>query len=76
MILGRLLPLYVENMVYRVLAESVAAELIARRMAMKLATDNAEKMVKSLTLQFNKARQAQITQELAEILGGSEALKS
>jgi len=74
-ILGKLLPLYVENMVYRVLAESVAAELIARRMAMKLATDNAEKMVKSLTLRFNKARQAQITQELAEILGGSEALK-
>ena len=55
--------------------ESVAGELIARRIAMKMATDNAEKMVKSLTLQFNKARQAQITQELAEILGGSEALK-
>jgi len=74
-ILGHLLPLYIENMVYRVLTESIAAELIARRMAMKLATDNAEKMVKTLTLQFNKARQSQITQELSEILGGSEALK-
>ena len=51
------------------------AELIARRTAMKLASDNAEKAVKSLTLQFNKARQSQITQELSEILGGSEALK-
>jgi len=74
-IVSRLLPLYVENMVYRVLAEAVAGEMIARRMAMKLASDNAEQLVKSLTLQFNKVRQAQITQELAEILGGSEALK-
>ena len=62
-------------MVFRVLSEMVAGEMIARRMAMKLATDNAEKLVKSLTLQFNKARQAQITTELADILGGSEALK-
>ena len=52
-----------------------ATELIARRTAMKIATDNAEEMVKTLTLQANKARQAQITQELSEILGGSEALK-
>jgi len=74
-ILGQLLPLYIENMVYRVLTEAVAAELISRRIAMKLATDNAEKMVKTLTLQANKARQAQITQELSEILSGSEALK-
>lgn len=74
-IFGKLLPLYIENMVFRVLAEMVAAEMIARRMAMKLATDNAEKLVKQLTLQYNKARQAQITQEIAEILGGSEALE-
>jgi F-type H+-transporting ATPase subunit gamma len=58
-----------------VLAEAVVGELIARRTAMKLATDNADKLVKSLTLKFNKARQAQITTELADILGGSEALK-
>ncbi len=74
-IFEELLPLYVESMVYRVLSETVAAELIYRRMAMKLATDNAEKLVKTLTLQLNKARQAQITTELADILGGSEALK-
>jgi len=74
-ILSQLLPTYIENMVYRVLAEAVAAELIARRTAMKIATDNAEEMVKTLTLRANKARQAQITQELSEILGGSEALK-
>ncbi|MEN8152306.1 MAG: F0F1 ATP synthase subunit gamma, partial [Planctomycetota bacterium] len=75
LILGQLLPTYIQNMVYRVLAEAVAAELIARRTAMKIATDNAEEMVKTLTLKANKARQAQITQELSEILGGSEALK-
>ncbi len=74
-ILEELLPLYVENMLFRVLAESVVGELIARRTAMKLATDNADKLVKNLTLKFNKARQAQITTELADILGGSEALK-
>jgi F-type H+-transporting ATPase subunit gamma len=74
-IFAELLPLYVENTVYRVLSEAVVGEMIARRVAMKLATDNAEKLVKSLTLQFNKARQAQITMELADILGGSEALR-
>ncbi len=74
-IFEELLPLYIDSMVYRVLSETVAAELIYRRMAMKLATDNAEKLVKSLSLQLNKARQAQITTELADILGGSEALK-
>lgn len=74
-IFTELLPLFVENTVYRVLAEAVVGEMIARRVAMKLATDNAEKLVKSLTLQFNKARQAQITMELADILGGSEALR-
>ncbi|MCU0727053.1 MAG: ATP synthase F1 subunit gamma [Planctomycetes bacterium] len=74
-IFKELLPLYVENMVFRVLAESVVGEMIARRTAMKLATDNAEKLVKALTLQYNKARQSQITMELADILGGSEALK-
>jgi F-type H+-transporting ATPase subunit gamma len=74
-IFRELLPLYVENMVFRVLAESVVGEMIARRTAMKLATDNAEKLVKALTLQYNKARQSQITLELADILGGSEALK-
>jgi F-type H+-transporting ATPase subunit gamma len=74
-ILAELLPLYVRNVVFRVLLESVASEQVARRQAMKRASDNAEEMVKNLTLQFNKARQAQITQELGEIMGGVEALK-
>ncbi len=74
-ILDELLPLYVRNMIYRVLIESVASEQVARRIAMKRASDNAEDMVKDLRRKYNSARQAQITQELAEILGGSEALK-
>ncbi len=74
-ILDALLPLYVRTMVYRVLVSAVACEQIARRTAMKLASDNAEEMATFLTRMFNKARQGQITQELAEILGGSEALK-
>jgi F-type H+-transporting ATPase subunit gamma len=74
-ILAELLPLYVRNIVFRVLLESVASEQIARRVAMKRASENAEEMVRSLTLQFNKARQSQITTELTEIMGGVEALK-
>lgn len=74
-ILERLLPLYVRTMVYRVLVAAVASEQIARRSAMKLATDNAGEMVTALTRSYNKARQAQITQEIAEIIGGAEALK-
>jgi F-type H+-transporting ATPase subunit gamma len=74
-ILDQLLPLYLRQTIYSVLAEAVAAEQFARRMAMKLATDNANEMVNSLTRDYNKARQALITKELAEILGGAEALK-
>jgi F-type H+-transporting ATPase subunit gamma len=74
-ILDRLLPLYGRQIMYSVLAEAVAAEQVARRLAMKLATDNASEMVNLLTRQYNKARQALITKEIAEILGGAEALK-
>ena len=74
-ILDRLLPLYGRQLMYSILAEAVASEQVARRVAMKLATDNASDMVTHLTRQYNKARQAQITKEIAEILGGSEALK-
>jgi F-type H+-transporting ATPase subunit gamma len=74
-ILDRLLPLYGRQLMYSVLAEAVAAEQVARRMAMKLATDNASDMVTLLTRQYNRARQAVITKEIAEILGGAEALK-
>jgi F-type H+-transporting ATPase subunit gamma len=74
-ILDALLPLYLRQQVYSVLAEAVAAEQLSRRLAMKLATDNAQEMVLSLTRKLNNARQAQITKEIAELLGGVEALK-
>ncbi|MFQ5844190.1 MAG: ATP synthase F1 subunit gamma [Planctomycetota bacterium] len=74
-ILDTLLPLYLRQSLYAVLAERVASEQLARRTAMKLATDNAEEMVTSLTRVYNRARQAQITKEICEILGGTEALK-
>lgn len=74
-ILDRLLPLYGRQVMYSVLAEAVAAEQVARRIAMKQATDSASDMVTALTRQYNSARQALITKELAEIIGGSEALR-
>ena len=74
-ILGRILPLYVRNSVYRALVETAAAEHGARRTAMKNATDNAADMLESLTRTYNRARQAQITQEIAEIVGGAAALE-
>lgn len=74
-ILSRLLPLFLKYGVYRALIESAASEHGARRTAMKNATDSADEMIKDLTRWFNRARQAQITQEIAELVGGSEALK-
>jgi F-type H+-transporting ATPase subunit gamma len=73
-ILSELLPLYVRNSVYRALVETAAGEQGARRTAMKNATDNAGEMLNVLRRTFNRARQAQITQEIAEIVGGAEAL--
>ncbi len=74
-ILGRLLPLYVRNAVYRALVETAAAEHGARRTAMKNATDNAGDILDRLSRTYNRARQAQITQEIAEIVGGAAALE-
>jgi len=74
-ILGALLPLFVRNGIYRAFLELAASEQAARRVAMKNATDNAEELIKILTRQYNRARQAQITQEIAEIVGGADALK-
>src|SRR6266550_4339269 len=74
-ILDRLLPLYGRQLMYSVLAEAVAAEQVARRLAMKQATDNASDMVTNLTREYNRARQALITKEIAEIIGGAEALQ-
>ncbi len=73
-ILTRLLPAYLRNMVYRALVENAAAEQGARRTAMKNATDNAGEMLETLIRNYNRARQAQITQEIAEIVGGAEGL--
>lgn len=74
-LLDRLLPMYVEVEVYRALLESVASEFGARMTAMDNATKNAAEMIDSLTLQYNKARQAAITNELLEVVAGAEALK-
>ena len=74
-ILTELLPSYVRNAVYRALVETVAAEQSARRTAMKNATDNAGEMLQLLRRTYNRARQAQITQEIAEIVGGASALQ-
>ena len=75
-ILTELLPAYVRNTVYRALVETVAAEQGARRTAMKNATDNATDILGELRRTYNRARQAQITQEIAEIVGGASALQS
>lgn len=74
-LLDRLLPMYVEVEVFRGLLESVASEHGARMTAMDSATNNASDMIDRLTLQYNRARQAAITTELMEIIGGAEALK-
>jgi F-type H+-transporting ATPase subunit gamma len=74
-ILARILPLYVRYGVYRAIIESAASEHGARRTAMKNATDNAGDIIKDLKRSYNRARQAQITQEIAELVGGAEALK-
>lgn len=73
-VLDKLMPAYVDAVVYRAILESAASEQGARRTAMKAATDNAGKMIENLTRKFNQARQAQITMEIAEIVGGAEAL--
>jgi F-type H+-transporting ATPase subunit gamma len=74
-IVAAVLPLYVRNQMFRALVETAAAEQGARRTAMKNATDSAGDMIDTLRRTFNRARQAQITQEIAEIVGGAEALK-
>jgi F-type H+-transporting ATPase subunit gamma len=73
-LLGRLIPEYVTISVYRALLESSASELGARMTAMRNAAENAESINGELTLEMNRARQAQITQEILEVVGGAEAL--
>jgi len=73
-VLDALLPWYVENRIYHALLESAAAEIAARRRAMKAATDNANDLLEQFSREANKARQAEITQEISEIVGGANAL--
>ena len=75
-VLDSLLPKYVENLVFTGLLLSAASEHAARRRAMKAATDNAEELIKTLSRQANQARQAEITQEISEIVGGADALSA
>lgn len=75
-VLDALLPRYIDHAVYTALLMSAASEHAARRRAMKSATDNAEDLIRSLTRQANAARQAEITQEISEIVGGADALAS
>ena len=74
-LLSRLVPLFVQINIYRAALESIAAFFGAQMMAMENATKNAGDMIQRYTLQYNRARQAAITKELAEIVGGAEALK-
>jgi F-type H+-transporting ATPase subunit gamma len=73
-ILGRLVPDYVEISIYRALLESTASEHGARMTAMRNASDNARKLIDELTLEMNRARQAEITQEIMEVVAGAEGL--
>lgn len=75
-ILARLLPRYLEGTVFGMLLEASASEHAARRRAMKAATENAEELVRILTREANQARQAEITTEISEIVGGAEALSA
>jgi F-type H+-transporting ATPase subunit gamma len=74
-ILEELLPVSFKVRLFKCFLDAAVSEQIARRIAMKSATENAESMIKSLTQQYNRARQARITKEIAEVIGGSEALK-
>ncbi|MCE1754904.1 F0F1 ATP synthase subunit gamma, partial [Enterobacter hormaechei] len=73
-LLDTLLVRYVESQVYQGVVENLACEQAARMIAMKVATDNATNLIDDLELVYNKARQAAITQELSEIVGGASAV--
>ena len=75
-VLAELLPRYIERQVYEAILEAIASEQSARMVAMRNATDNANELVRDLTLVYNKARQESITSELLDITGGVEALKA
>ena len=74
LLLDEMLPKYVKTRIYAALLDSAASESAARRAACKAATDNANDIIRKLSREANQARQAQITQELSEIVGGADAL--
>merc|ERR1711923_661407 len=74
-IVNSILPLYLNGQILRTLQESVASELAARMQSMQSASDNAGELAKRLSLQYNRARQAAVTQELLEIVAGASALE-
>lgn len=71
----KLVPLYITNTIYQALLEAQASELASRMTAMSAASSNAEEMIRTLTIDYNKARQGAITQELLEVVSGADALK-
>ena len=73
-LINALLPMFVQNFIFQALLEATASELAARMTAMSNATTNADNFINGLVLTYNKARQASITQELSEIVGGAAAL--
>jgi F-type H+-transporting ATPase subunit gamma len=73
-VLGQVLTRYIESLVYQAVLENLASEHAARMVAMKSASDNASKLIETLNLVYNKARQAAITQEISEIVGGAAAV--
>src|SRR5208283_119925 len=75
-LLDELLPQTVKTSLFQAFLDATTSEHVSRMVAMKSATDNAEKMIKSLTMRYNRARQSQITTELSEIMGGVEAMKN
>lgn len=74
-ILQKIVPLYVTNTIYQALLEAQASELASRMTAMSAASNNAEDMIRTLTIDYNKARQSAITQEILEVVSGADALK-
>ena len=75
-ILQKIVPMFITNIIYQALLEAVASELAARMTAMSSATNNADEMIRLLTIDYNKARQAAITQEITEVVSGADALKN
>jgi F-type H+-transporting ATPase subunit gamma len=75
-VLDALLPVYIESRIYNAMLQSAASEHASRQRAMKSASDNADKLIRDYTRLANNARQSEITQQIAEIVGGADALSS